>query len=122
MEPLANMYIKNQSITFDDIKDFIKIARTHHIKMPEALVKHFNKLEFNELQLYIILGHGKHTQSNILKKYINKVNHMLIEGECPICYDYTNLIPFDCCHYVCSENCYPSLIYKKVCPICKLKI
>ncbi len=61
---------------------------------------------------------------NFITKY-NLTNQVLInkrklakEDDCPICFEFTNLIPYDCFgHYFC-EACYPKL---HECAFCKFK-
>jgi hypothetical protein len=119
LQLLVDTYIKHNMDT-TMFGELVKIADSGNLKKPKALVDYFKKL--NELQLYLLMGDTGKPLSHVIQKYKNKVNHMQIDGECSICYNTTKLIPFDCCHYVCSQNCYPILIYDGKCPMCKLSI
>ena len=64
-----------------------------------------------------IVSDLEYLENNIeIKKFLNKAKLLGKEGECPICYDNTLIIPKECAHFYC-QDCYIS--YKK-CQICNM--
>lgn len=85
-------------------------------------------VEYTEMDLtnQVIYGSDNpFSKDAITHKYINKLNPPWGKqfGQCDICMtENIELIPFDCMHQVCAENCYPHLYREDNCPMCKIEL
>jgi tetratricopeptide (TPR) repeat protein len=58
---------------------------------------------------------------HLLHKYNNKCKFLAKEDKCPVCLETKQCIPLECVHWFCVD-CYPDLLNKNYCPICRTKI
>jgi len=89
------------------------------------------KHQLKPLELYLLLDQKEQLKETSYYKellnnydviiFINKRNIMKKEDECPICKEIVDCIPLECTHYICI-NCYPTIVYSKKCPLCRLSI
>jgi tetratricopeptide (TPR) repeat protein len=103
--------------------EYLTMAFLHEYKLSLEILKTF----LSPLELYILIDMEKKTSfiplNNDINIFKNKINLAPKVGSCPICLsDDVRVIPLNCCHYICSDNCYAKIIKTHTCPECKLSI
>lgn len=116
---LLNVYIGNYTAA---TQIFVETKAVSDIK-PIDMTKCYN----SGLPNQVIYGEkNPFSKDDTTNKYINKLNPPWGKqyGKCTICMnDNMLLIPFDCTHQVCAQNCYPKIILDKLlCPQCRYHV
>lgn len=86
------------------------------------LTNDFN-IQFAKENMSLLNDSNLQTYYNYLSNYCEIINSNIIinKQECPICYENTHILEFQCDHFVCYK-CYNKIKKNNKCPICRSNI
>lgn len=132
-QELSQMYISPETCEYImayniECGNYRNAKRIYYEAKQKIELEPIDLSQFTEMDLtnQVIYGNeNPFSKDDITHKYINKLNPPWGKqfGTCNICMtEKTQLLPFDCTHQVCADNCYPHLYREDNCPICKMEL